>query len=302
MSLSVTGAIILRRVMSVLPRSIPAEDGALLHAAAQRGKSFLRLPEDEEWLAAGAQGGSTMPIERRLQAMVRRGSLVSVGKQRWVVLPPGASTIEQAAPLKTLLAAKFEGRVDWYLGYLSALADHGLTDIEPEDVYVGVRGRRMPTEQRLGTRRLFVVQHTREDDWRGIERERAGRAFTYRSDVERTLLDTLDQPRRSGPPEVWVRAWERAMREQRADPVRLTDYAEQCSDAVQARLAFWLRETGHVRQARRVTRALGAPLTGRILLDASRAYGEGPWRRDRETGLVANLPERAIDGWLEYGK
>jgi hypothetical protein len=92
------------------------------------------------------------------------------------------------------------------------------------------------------------------------------------------------------------------MREQRADPVRLTDFAEQCSDAVQARLAFWLRETGHVRQARRVTRALGAPLTGRILLDASRAYGEGPWRRDRETGLVVNLPERAIDGWLEYGK
>ena len=34
------------------------------------------------------------------------------------------------------------------------------------------------------------------------------------------------------------------MREERADPVRLTDYAEQRSDAVQARLAFWLRETG----------------------------------------------------------
>jgi predicted transcriptional regulator of viral defense system len=288
--------------MIVMTRSVPREDAALLHAIAQRGRVFLRLPDDEQWLTPSAHAGDTVPLERRLNAMVRRGSLVSIGKHRWVVLPPGASTIEQAAPLKTLLAAKFDARADWYLGYLSALADHALTDIDPEDIYVGIRGARLPTEQRLGVRRLIVVQHTREDDWRGVERERDGRVFTYRSDVERTLLDTLDQPKRCGPPEVWVRAWERAMREQRADPIRLTDYAEQRSAAVQARLAFWLRETGHVRQARRVMRALGGPLTGRTLLDASRALGDGPWRRDRETGVVVNLPERAIDGWLEYGK
>jgi predicted transcriptional regulator of viral defense system len=234
--------------------------------------------------------------------MARRGSLRSVGNHRWVVLPAGASTIEQAAPLKVLLAAKFDGRADWYLGYLSALADHRLTDIDPEDVYVGVRRARMPTEQRLGSRRLIVVRHDRDDDWRGVEQQREGRVMTYRSDVERTLLDTLDQPRRCGPPEVWVRAWERAMREQRADPLVLSDYAEQRSDAVQARLAFWLRETGHVRQARRVQRAIGKPATGRVFLDASRAFGDGPWRRDRDTGLVVNLPERALDGWLEYSK
>lgn len=92
------------------------------------------------------------------------------------------------------------------------------------------------------------------------------------------------------------------MREQRADPLRLTDYAEQRSRAVQARLAFWLRETGQVRQARRVINALGGPLTGRTMLDASQDFGEGEWRRDRDTGVVVNLPERAIDGWLEYGK
>jgi predicted transcriptional regulator of viral defense system len=288
--------------MNVVTRSVPREDAALLHAIAQRGRVFLRLPDDEQWLTPSVHAGDTVPLERRLNAMVRRGSLVSIGKHRWVVLPPGASTIEQAASLKTLLAAKFDGRADWYLGYLSALADHALTDIDAEDVYVGVRGARLPTEQRLGSRRLIVVQHTRKDDWRGVERERDGRVFTYRSDVERTLLDTLDQPKRCGPPEVWVRGWERAMREERADPVRLTDYAEQRSAAVQARLAFWLRETGQVRQARRVMRALGGPLTGRTLLDASRAFGDGPWRRDRETGVVVNLPERAIDGWLEYGK
>jgi predicted transcriptional regulator of viral defense system len=287
--------------MKTIMRSVPSADSALLHAIAQRGRPFIRLPDDGDWLRAAA-GEDRVPLERRLAEMTRRGSLVSVGRQRWVVLPPGASSLEQAAPLKTLLAAKFDGRVDWYLGYLSALADHALTDVDPDGVYVGVRGSQLPTEQRLGERRLIVVHHRREDDWRGVEHERQGRIFTYRSDVERTLLDTLDQPRRCGPPEVWVRAWERAMREQRADPVRLTDYAEQRSSAVQVRLAFWLRETGHVRQARRVMRARGGPLTGRTMLDASQAFGEGPWRRDRETGVVVNLPERAIDGWLDYGK
>ena len=92
------------------------------------------------------------------------------------------------------------------------------------------------------------------------------------------------------------------MREERADSARLTDYAEQRSDVVQARLAFWLRETGQVRQARRVLRALGKPPTGRVFLDASRAFGDRSWRRDRETGLIVNLPERTLDGWLEYGK
>lgn len=282
-------------------RSVTAADSALLHAIAQRGRPFIRLPDDVEWLSAAA-AGDHLSLERRLAEMTRRGSLASVGKQRWVVLPAGASSLEQAAPLKTLLAAKFDGRIDWYLGYLSALADHALTDIDPEDVYVGVRGVQTPTEQQLGQRRVIVVQHRRKDDWRGVERERQARIFTYRSDVERTLLDTLDQPRRCGPPEVWVRAWERAMREERADPQRLIDYSDQRSSAVQARLAFWLRETGHVRPARRVVQGLRGPLTGRTLLDSSQTFGDGPWRRDRETGVVVNLPERALDGWLEYGK
>jgi predicted transcriptional regulator of viral defense system len=284
-------------------RTVPREDSAVLHAAAQRGRVFLAWPQDEPWLTAVARRvHDRLSPEDRLQGMSHRGSLASVGRGRWVVLPPGASTLEQAAPIKVLLAAKFDGRVDWYFGYLSALADHGLTDIDPEDVYVGIRGLRMPTKQALGSRVVHVVNHVRDDDWRGVERERHGRVFSYRSDVERTLLDTLERPRRCGPPEVWVRAWERAMREERADPIKLSDYAEARSDVVQARLAFWLHETGHIRHARRVMRALGGPLKGRRPLDASRGFGDGPWRRDRETGLQVNMPERALDGWLEYGK
>ncbi len=280
-------------------RRTTAEDAAVLHAAAQRGLQYLRLPEDGDWLRTVEAG--SLSVERRLQAMASRGSLASLGKHRWLILPNGASTIEQAAPLKVLLAAKFDGRADWYLGYLSALVDHRLTDIDPDDVYIGVRGVRM-ANQRIGARPVIVVHHADDDDWSGVERERVGRVTAYRSGVDRTLLDTLSHPRRCGPPEVWVRAWERAMREQRADPARLTDYAEQRSRVVRARLAFWLNQTGHPRAARRVLRALGGRVTGPAPLDATHAFGDGRWRRDRDTGLVVNMPERVIDGWLEYGK
>jgi predicted transcriptional regulator of viral defense system len=281
-------------------RTVPAEDARVLHVAAQRGKLYLRWPEDRAWLERIPDIGDP---QRRLQGMRDRGSLATVIRNRWVILPAGASSIEQAATTKVLLAALFEDRVDWYLGYLSALIDHRLTDLDSETLYVGIRGRRMDTEQRLGDRPLRIVHHTRDDAWEGVERQRAhGRVFSYRSDVERTLLDTLAQPRHCGPAEVWVRAWERAMREQRADLNRLADYAEQRSDVVQARLAFWLRETGHPRESRRVMRGLGGPLAGSRSLDASRSFGEGPWRRDRETGLLVNMPQEVIDGWLEYGK
>lgn len=282
-------------------RSVPAEDARVLHEAAQRGKLYLRWPEDRAWLERIDDIGDP---QKRLWGMGDRGSLEMLSRGRWLILPTGATTVEQAAPVKALLAAFFDGRADWYLGYLSALIDHNLTDIDSETLYVGIRGATMASKQRIGHRPIRVVHHTREDTWEGVERERAhGSVFSYRSDVERTLLDTLEQPRRSGPAEVWARAWERAMREERVDLRRLTEYAEDRSDVVQARLAFWLRETGHPRDSRRVMRGLGGPLSGSRLLDSAKNFErQDRWPRDRETGLVINMPQETIDGWLEYGK
>jgi predicted transcriptional regulator of viral defense system len=144
---------------------------------------------------------------------------------------------------------------------------------------------------------------TADRKWFGEERLRAqGVAFYYRSDLERTLIDTLDRPDLCGAPDIWVRAWERAFRDERVDMGRLMDYAITIGGNVGARAGFWLRELGHVREARLVFRAVGAPLKGPRLLDASRSYDGDSWRRDRESGLYLNIPERAITGWLEYGK
>ena len=68
--------------------------------------------------------------------------------------------------------------------------------------------------------------------------------------------------------------------------------------AVCARAALLLRESGRPREARLL---IDRPISGRVLFDASNTE-PGKWPRDRDTGLLLNVPLRAIDAWLEYGK
>jgi predicted transcriptional regulator of viral defense system len=280
-----------------MSRSTSKTDSAILRAIARRGRSYVSLSEDRSWLQQ-----LTPNPALQLTRMAKRGSLAQVARGRYVVLPDGASNVEQAAAPALLLAAAFAG-LDYYLGYLSALVEHRLTDEASDAVYLAVKGSTGRKLVSLAGKPVRMTRIVSEEKWFGIERVRAqGSAFYCRSDLERTLLDTLDRPRLCGRTETWVRCWERAFAQERVDVAKLVDYAGGVGGAVAARCGFWLRELGRVRDARLLLRAIGAPLTGRISLDASAPFGAGPWSRDRETGLIANMPEAAITGWLEYGK
>jgi predicted transcriptional regulator of viral defense system len=282
-------------------QSLTPADSRVLRAAALAGRSYIRWPEDRAWLET-VEGIGPRPV-KRLNDMTKRGSLAHLARGRWLIMPPGAASLSQAGPPKVLLAALLDGRGLWYLGFASALADHQLTDESVDELVVAVKGAWTVPVDELAGRPLRIVKVTRDDSWQGVERERIqGRTFGYRSTIERTLLDTLDYPRYCGQPEIWIRAWERAIREQRVDLETLLDLSEERSNAVKARLGFWLRETGQVRAGRYALRAIGGPVTGRVLLDSSAAYGDGGWERDRQTGVIVNIPQRAIDGWLSYGK
>ncbi|HWI08549.1 MAG TPA: hypothetical protein VNT54_13675 [Solirubrobacteraceae bacterium] len=283
-------------------RSVEPADARVLRDAALRGRAYVLWPHDSDWLQS-LKGIGDPPA--RLRAMASRGSLAPVGHGRWVIMPPAASSLDQAGPRDLLVAALLDGRVsDWYIGFWTALLHHGLTDVDADAVFVGARGAQLPKTLRAGALVLRTTTFSRSADWQGVERFRVqGRVFAYRSDPERTLLDTLERPRLCGPPDVWVRAWERAAREERVDVQRLLEYSEGRNDTVQARCAFWLREIGEVRVARRIMRGLGGPLNGRRPLDASASFGDAQaWHRDRETGLTINMPMDAIEGWMEYGK
>lgn len=277
--------------------TVSPTDSRILMELSERGRAFLDLNQDRKWL----REISADPVQQ-LRRMKERGSMATVAPGRYVALPPGQFGDLSQLPLGLLLAAAFAGSDDYYLGYLSALIEHRLTDEHSSDVYLAVFGTR-PRIKEIAGRPLHMTQLDSKRKHFGQERVRAmGRTFYFRSDLERTLLDTLDRPALCGGPETWVRAWARAFSSDALDHSRLVDCAERWGGTVAARCAFWLRELGEVRNARAVLHAVGAPLSGPRLLDPARSFGEQDWSRDRETGLIVNLPPRAVTGWLSYGK
>lgn len=280
-----------------MSQTVSPIDSRILEELGDRGRTFLDLEMDRNWLTE-----ITPDPSRQLARMKQRGTLVPVAAGRYLVLPPGQSGDPDQVQLGLLLAAAFAGREDYYLGYFSALIEHRLTDEHTLDIYLAVFGN-LPTLKTLAGRPVHLTSVKSERKRFGQERVRAlGRTFYFRSDLERTLLDTLDRPGLCHAPETWVRAWSRAFASGDLDHARLLDYALRVGGTVAARCAFWMRELGDVRSARLILSSIGAPLTGPRLLDSARSLGDRSGPRDRETGLIVNMPDRAIEGWLSYGK
>ena len=280
-----------------MSQTVSLTDSRILEELSDRGRTFLDLKLDRAWLSAL----TTDPV-KQVAGMRKRGTLLPVGSGRYVALTPGELSDPSELPVGVLLAAAFAGREDWYLGYLSALIEHRLVDEHANELYVAVFGV-PPRLKKLAGRPVHLTRLKSARKQFGQERVRAvGRTFYFRSDLERTLLDTLDRPGLCGAPETWARAWSRAFSSETLDRHRLVDYALEVGGTLAARCAFWMREAGDIRDSRLILRSIGAPLTGPRLLDSAQSFGEGEWRRDRDTGLVVNMPMRAIDGWLAYGK
>ncbi len=293
-------------------RTITETDRAVLDALARAGLDYVRLP-DEANLVQRAISPDETPA-RRLAAMARRGSLFRISRGVYVVARSGARTVRQAADPHLLLAAMLDGRKPYYLGFLNTLAEHGLTDEPVTGLRAAVSEPMQRTMDLAGT--MLQTTTVRSDcqlesqagnavdpGWPGVERVRIrGRMFYSRASPERTLVDALDRPKLCGTSELWVRAWARALRGDRGslDLSLLLHLARNRSHAVAVRCALLLRELGRPREGELLT---SQPVTGKVLFDASTTEPTGePWRRDRATGLVMNVPIDTVRGWLEYDK
>ena len=291
--------------MQAATRTISTTDRAVLDALARAGLGYVRLPNEAEVLRRALPTGESS--RRRLSDMAKRGQLARIAHGVYIVLPAGTHTARQAADRMTLVSAALDGRWPYYVGFLSALSEHGLTDESVTDLHVAIGAARVPRLSELAGTRVHLARIAPDDDsvtppWIGVERRRiSGKMFYRRSSPERTLIDALARPDLCGRPELWVRAWERAFREHTLNLPLLIELARRRSRAVSARAALLLRELGRPREARLL---LPRPVTGTVLFDASNPGGADAsgWRRDRETGLVLNVPADAIAGWLEYGK
>ena len=191
--------------------------------------------------------------------------------------------------------------------HLTALAYHGLTDLIPSEVHV-TQFRGAPTLPPLGTtpedwadldypspRTPRSVGETEiswaesKGDWRfGVEVGYSSGSPIYLTDVERTLIDSLRAPDRSGGMAKVLRAWRRS---EGADLGRLTEYTDRFENqTLRQRVGFLLQALG--RDHPRLGHWRGRLLRGgSVRLAAGEPYSE---HFSPDWNLSLNVPDSVL--------
>jgi predicted transcriptional regulator of viral defense system len=195
------------------------------------------------------------------------------------------------------------------MGFLSALIAHRLTDLHSTTAYAAIRQEsryRHPELELPGGTQLRVVR-LNPSGWPAadsgeLERFRVienSKEFAWRSSLERTLVDALTRPELCAGFETVTLAWARAHRAERADWERVAMIAERLGSSASRRTGFMfdlLAVEGEARQ-----RLTGLPgRTATTPLDRSNSFGleRGSMTRDPRTGVLINVPESYLRGWV----
>jgi len=282
------------------PRTVSRTASAALEEVADRRRRTIRLPEDREWLVE-----LTKQPAKLLSQMAEKQLLYRVERGRYVLAPRGSFAVEQAAPAELLADLVIAHRSPYYVGFLSALISHRLTDLHSSDIYVAIpaEGKIRVSQQRMPGGVLHFTQF-KGSRWpllgsSEIERVRAfkdSKEFWWRSSVERTLIDALNRPELSGGMETVVSAWARARIERRANWLELARIAKRLGSSTQRRVAFLLK----LLDVRGSGDWFGfSGRSSNVILDRSRSFqSTNRCPRDPETGILINVPQKTLEGWI----
>jgi predicted transcriptional regulator of viral defense system len=209
--------------------------------------------------------------------MAERGAMQPIGRGRYAIVDRvGVATVEEAAPWQVLADGLLAPYGDYYLGYLTAIVEHGLTDLESPTIYAALRGRGRDLKTALRVvDRPIVLSSIVDRKWFGVETVRLSRAERYlRSDIHRALIDCLDRPQLCGSAEIYVSAWVRALKGGSVDIPTLCGFEEPARKHL-------------------------ATIVGRrtyVVFDRAAQF-EGEDERDPTWGVILNIPHDVLEGW-----
>jgi predicted transcriptional regulator of viral defense system len=281
-----------------MSQSLTKRDTAVIKRAQQKRRSVLHLREDEDWLSDFASDPTLM-----LSRMARRGALVALGGGRYAIPVLGDPTLARL-PRLNLVHAGLAGLGPYYVGFWSALALHGLTDVDSPlvTVAIGFANGRLQSHGHPAVAPGVELHVTRLQphlmDF-GLETIRLSRSERYvRSDKERTLIDCLLRPRLAGSAELVMTAWGRALSDDAIRVDVLADHAARFGPPAARRVGALLTVAGLPGLA--VEHFPAAARRARVLNLGDRSTGDV----DIESRYrVALTPSRSqIEGWLSYGK
>jgi predicted transcriptional regulator of viral defense system len=288
--------------MSASARTVSSEASAVLEHVAAAKRRTVSLPGDRGWLAE-----ITPHYARLLDRMAARKLLYRVLRGQYVVAPWATDGVDQAAPAEMLVDLALREQGEYYLGFLSALIAHRLTDLHSSTFYAAIRqdNRTDMTSASLAGFELKLVRLS-PSRWPSEEGERERvrvqsglKEFVWRSSLERTLVDGLLRPELCAGIETVITSWARAQ-EHRVDWVRVWAIAKRLGSATARRVAYLLIHTGHEHVLVDDLPALRAKRAD-VSLDRSNGYAmsSGEMKRDPQTGVLLNVPFEQQRGWLD---
>jgi predicted transcriptional regulator of viral defense system len=274
----------------------------VLEELANSRRRTLSVSDDRTWLSRWTKDPNAL-----LEGMADSQLLYRVGRGRYVVAPRGTFSAVQAAPAELIAGLILGARGEYFISYLTALIDYRLTDLHsttiyaaiPQDSNFGETSFQLPS----GTLRLVRLSRS---NWptnpdKELVRVRAlpeTKEFVWRASLERVLVDSLSRPDLAAGFETIVSCWARA-RQTDVDWDLVCTISARRGRSMQRRCAFLLRLLGLDAVAKR-----NFPrLTGRganTPLDRSNSFemSAGEMTRDRETGVLLNVPEDHLRGWV----
>jgi predicted transcriptional regulator of viral defense system len=285
-----------------MAQSFTRTDTAVIQRARRKRREVIVLRDDRDWLATYSSSPKDM-----LHRMANRGALIRLGAGRYAipVLGEDSPAYKSWQPMVHSRLAPL-GR--YYLTGLTALAEHGLTDIGPPEVTAVIGFRNSLLESgtvEVAGRRIRVARSLREDPFSesaGIELVRLSRSENYyRSDPTRTLVDSLWHPTLFGATETWMSAWGRGDR-RRLDVEAACRYALALGASVARRTGAVLDLLGHGSVAERLI-----PPRLRRSDRVTLFVGNGPSRTASTEihpvwHVAFNVDRHRLMGWLSYGK
>ena len=273
----------------------------VLEELADSRRRSVSIADDRAWLSRWSKNPNAL-----LESMADSQLLYRVGRGRYVVAPRGTFSATQAAPAELIAGLILGARGEYFISYLSALIDYRLTDLHSTIVYAAVPQDSSFGETSFGlpSGTLQLVRLSRSnwpaDPDRELVRVRAlpeTKEFIWRASRERVLVDGLSRPDLSAGLETVVGCWAR-VRQSDIDWDLVCAISSRRGRSMERRCAFLLRLLGLDAFVRR-----NFPLlTGRganTPLDRSNSFEmtAEEMTRDRETGVLVNVPEDRLRGW-----
>lgn len=276
------------------------KDTEVIRQARKRRLDTIVLRRDRPWLEALSPDPTDL-----LRRMARRGALIPLGGGRYGIAEVGSRSLTMSMTWQAVLDAELGPLGPYYVGFMTALEEHRLTDLDEPSITVAIGFHNDRLERSAVTvagRELRVTTMQPQSLEFGVETHHQSRNRRYRrSDLERTLLDCHERPRMLPSAETWIRAWAQAFREERVEISKLLDYSLRMGTSACRRTGVLLALLGHGEAARDAFpgRVRRADRIVPFLVDeqpSASADIDPYWR------VAWNVPVDLIERWLSYGR